>query len=149
MNLKSAFILIILCVIVAYPLAANRSCKIQIININNKTVPLNAEIADTAELRETGLMNRKYLPVNNGMLFVFESERVLNFWMKNTHVPLSIAFADTNGIIIQISDMKPLDLSLTSSKLPARYALEVNQGWFKHNNIARGCKILLDGCFGK
>jgi len=140
---------VILCIIVAYPLAANRSCKIQIINKNSKTVPLHAEIADTAELRETGLMNRKNLPANNAMLFVFESERMLNFWMKNTHIPLSIAFADTNGIIIEISDMKPLDLSLTSSKLPARYALEMNQGWFKQNNIARGCKILLDGCLGK
>ncbi len=139
----------LICLSASISQAANRSCKIRIINKSGAPVSIAAEIADTAALRETGLMNRKELPVNQGMLFVFESERMLNFWMKNTYIPLSIAFIDRNRTINEIYDMNPLDLSLTPSRRPARYALEMGRGWFAKNNITRGCKILFNGCFGK
>ena len=149
MNFKIIGIILLLCLAVSHAPAANRSCKIKIINKDGSEISLMAEIADTAALRELGLMNRKNLPQERAMLFVFETEKMQDFWMKNTFIPLSIAFADKNGTINELYDMKPFDLSLTSSKLPARYALEVNQGWFRKNNITRGCKILLNGCFGK
>lgn len=111
---------------------------------------LRAEIADTEPLRMTGLMNRRELPVNNGMLFVFECEQMLRFWMKNTSIPLSIAYIDRSGGIIDILDMKPFDISVTyPSSRKAMYALEMNRGWFKKNNIKAGCKLFLNGCIGK
>ncbi|OGS21356.1 MAG: hypothetical protein A2252_08940 [Elusimicrobia bacterium RIFOXYA2_FULL_39_19] len=102
---------------------------------------LKTEIADTIKKKSVGLMNRKSLPENNAMLFIFPVEQYLNFWMKNTYIPLSIAFIDKNGIILEIVDMKPLDISIIRSNYKALYALEVNQGWFKQHNIKEGMKI--------
>ncbi|MBN2160263.1 MAG: DUF192 domain-containing protein [Spirochaetes bacterium] len=97
-----------------------------------------------------GLMNRKEMDRNAGMLFVFDSEHLLNFWMKDTHLPLSIAYIAGDGTINEIHDMKPLDASVTyPSSRPARFALEVHRGWFERNSITRGCRILLNGCVGK
>ncbi len=125
-------------------------CSITIINEFKKTIPLTVEIADTPEKRQTGLMFRKSMPADRGMLFVFESDAYLNFWMKNTHIPLSIAYIDKNGYIIDIYHMEPLNaLKTYPSKKTSRYALEVNLGWFHENNITPGCRILLDGCFSK
>ena len=75
-------------------------------------------------------MFREELPEDRGMLFVFPDERVLEFWMRNTEIPLSIAFADASGRIVRIADMEPLSDAPVSSGAPARYALEVNRGWF-------------------
>ncbi len=108
--------------------------------INRKA--LKVEIADTAKKREKGLMDKKSLPENEGMLFIFEEPKILHFWMKNTSIPLSIAFINENFEIIQIEDMYPYDIvNIHSSKAPAKYALEVNQGWFERNNIKVGSKI--------
>ncbi len=114
------------------------------------TLFLNVEIADTPEKRMRGLMFRRYLPQNSGMLFIFSSEDYRNFWMKNTYIPLSIAYIGSDRIINEIYQMKPLDISVTyPSKLPARYSLEVNRGWFGKNNISAGGIIKFNGCFGK
>ena len=130
--------------------AENRGCKIIIKNNLNKSIPLVIEIADTQEKRGRGLMFRKKLMKNNGMLFVFNRELRLNFWMKNTYIPLSIAYINRQGIINEIYHMKPLDTSITyPSRFLAKYALEVNKGWFKKNNIFKGCGIMLNGCLGK
>lgn len=111
---------------------------------------MKAEMADTENLRLTGLMHRSALGANEGMLFVFEKEQMLHFWMKNTSIPLSIAYIDKNGRIIDILDMKPFDISITyPSSRKALYALEMNRGWFGNNNIMTGCKLILDGCIGK
>ena len=83
-------------------------------------------------------MNRPSLPENEGMLFLFPQLEKQSFWMKNTLIPLSIAFLEDGGKILQIEDMKPKDESSTLSKYPVRYALEVNQGWFQRNGIAVG-----------
>ena len=84
------------------------------------------------------------------MLFIFTHEQRLNFWMKNTYIPLSIAYISIDGKINEIYDMKPLDISITyPSNLPAKYALEVNQGWFARNNISKNCRIIFNGCISK
>jgi hypothetical protein len=130
--------------------AKNSLCGISISNNYNKSVFLRVEIADTDSRRQTGLMYRGSLDENSGMLFVFENEHRLNFWMKNTLIPLSIAYIGRNGLIKDIINMKPLDTSVTyPSSGPALYAIEVNAGWFKKNNITVGCRINLNGCFGK
>ncbi len=132
------------------PIHGNNAYTIMIVNTKGVPVPLHVEIADTEPLRMKGLMDRKEMGENRGMLFVFDREQILNFWMKNTHVPLSIAYISRIGMINEIRDMKPLDISVTyPSAMPALYALEVNRGWFARNNITKGCRIVLDGCFSK
>jgi len=96
------------------------------------------EIADNHYKRSYGLMDRKSLPINNGMLFKFPTSDKLHFWMANTYIPLDIAFIDDEGKILQIESMAPLSTRNISSNKPCRYALEVNKGWFKNNGIKVG-----------
>ncbi len=102
---------------------------------------IKAEIADTPQLREIGLSGRKTLKAGHGMLFVFEFPNRANFWMKDTSIPLSIAFISTDGNILQIEQMTPFDLSLISSRYPVKYALEVNRDFFQENGITVGDAI--------
>jgi uncharacterized protein len=108
-------------------------------------VPVEVEIADTDAERQTGLMGRTVLPENAGMLFVFEGEQALSFWMRDTLVPLSIAYIDAEGRIVDIQNMQPLDDVPPHyvSTEPARYALEVNQGFFEERGVAVGDTIEL------
>jgi uncharacterized membrane protein (UPF0127 family) len=99
---------------------------------------LDVEVASDDPSRRLGLMHRKLLPENAGMLFMYPEPERLSFWMKNTHVPLSIAFLDDKGAIVQIKDMAPLDERETHCDTPVRHALEVNQGWFGRNGIKVG-----------
>ncbi len=103
-------------------------------------VEVRVEIADDVSERARGLMHRTALAENRGMLFVFPNEERLSFWMKNTLIPLSVAFMDSEGRIVDIQDMKPLDDDPPSyvSAEPARYALEVNQGFFEEHGIEVG-----------
>jgi uncharacterized protein len=96
------------------------------------------EVAKTPEERLMGLMNRKYLGKDEGMLFIFEQEAYHGFWMKNTFIPLSIAFIDKEGRIVSIADMKPLTLESHDPPRPILYALEMNKGWFSANGIKPG-----------
>lgn len=105
---------------------------------------VSAEIAEKTEDRNHGFMERKNIPDGTGMLFVFERDQILSFWMKNTPHPLSIAFIDSRGKIRNLYDMKPFSLSSISSTVSCRYALEVPQGWFDKNNIKPGDSISLD-----
>lgn len=138
--MKSKF-LKIFALIIPFTLILNcNRKKYAIIEINNKI--LKVEIADTPEKREKGLMFRTTLNENEGMLFIFEKPQILSFWMKNTSIPLSIAFINEDFEIFQIEDMLPYDIiNLHNSKKPAKYALEVNKGWFEKNNIKIGDKI--------
>jgi uncharacterized protein len=130
--------------------AENRFCDIYIINTQNNNIKLKSEIAETEASRASGLMFRKHLDENSGMFFIFEQENILAFWMKNTYIPLNIAYINRQGIIIDIQYMKPLDTSITyPSKKAAIYALEVNKDWFRKNNIKEGCRIIFNGCIGK
>jgi len=99
---------------------------------------LQIELATTPETRALGLMNRFSLRTDHGMLFVFEAPQPLAFYMKNTYVPLSIAFVDSRGKILNIEDMRPLDESTHWSKGMARYAIEMRQGWFAGKGIGPG-----------
>ena len=99
---------------------------------------VKAEIASTVEERSQGLMHRKKLPDGEGMLFVFEKDEVLSFWMKNTFIPLSIAFIASDGRIIDIKDMYPLNENSVVSSRSVRYALEVPQGWFLRVGVSEG-----------
>jgi len=99
---------------------------------------VRAEIAESQEERSNGLMFRKKLADGKGMLFVFEYDHVLSFWMKNTYIPLSIAFIAYDGKIIDIKDMYPHDTSSVLSSRSARYALEVPQGWFSRAGVRTG-----------
>ena len=102
---------------------------------------LTAEVAATETQRATGLMYRRMLPENRGMLFVFPHAAPQSFWMMNTYVPLSIAFLDETGAIVNIADMKPLTTNSHSSTKPAKYALEMNQGWFAKRGIRPGARV--------
>lgn len=96
------------------------------------------EIADEDPEREQGLMHRESMPADEGMLFVYPEERPRSFWMKDTRIPLSIAYADSKGKIVKILDMKPYDTGRYQSLYPAMYALEMNQGWFASHDVAEG-----------
>ena len=102
---------------------------------------LIVEVVSTPEQRATGLMNRFSLAPDHGMLFVFERPQPLGFWMKNTYIPLSIAFVDANGVILNIEDMQPHDEATHWSRGNALYAIEMKQGWFRTKGIAAGAKV--------
>lgn len=121
-----------------------KKSDITITRTDSSTITCNCELAVKAEERNFGFMKRKNIPDGTGMLFVFENEQILSFWMKDTPHPLSIAFIDSRGKIRNIYDMKPFSLASIQSTVSCRYALEVPQGWFAKNNIAPGDKISLD-----
>jgi len=112
--------------------------KSRIAVIDIKGVSVVAEIADCNRTRRTGLMNRTALGKDTGMLFVFPKSRQRSFWMKETYLPLSIAYLDANGAIVNIEKMMPLDHTSINSRGPAKYALEMNEGWFESNNVHVG-----------
>ena len=111
------------------------------IKAKDKNVKLKAEVAADNTTRSTGLMNRFSLAPDHGMLFVFAQSEPLAFWMKNTFVPLSIAYIDSKGVIVNIVDMKPQDESTYPSAAPSMFALEMKQGWFKERGIVAGDKL--------
>jgi uncharacterized membrane protein (UPF0127 family) len=104
---------------------------------------VRVEIARTDEERAQGLMNRKKLSDGRGMLFVFEEDQVRSFWMKDTYIPLSIAFITWDGRIVDIKDMYPHDEISVSSNRSVRYALEVPQGWFSRAGVQTGDTVKL------
>ena len=111
---------------------------------------LQVELAHTAQARRQGLMYRTTLPEDQGMLFVYPTPRILSFWMRNTFLPLSIAFLDEDGTIINIEKLQPLqDYPGAVSLKPARYALEVRQGLFETHGIHPGLKIELPEWLGE
>lgn len=119
--------------------------SLQSLQIGQKTIQV--EIADTIEKRNRGLMFRKSLPKDQGMLFVFPSSQTLSFWMKNTYIPLSIGFFNSKRQLLEVQDMEPESILLKEprktykSRLPAKYALEMNKGWFSKNKIKLGTKF--------
>jgi uncharacterized protein len=96
------------------------------------------EVAKTPAERARGLMGRRHLGQEEGMFFIFETEDYHAFWMKDTFIPLSIAFIDKSGRIVEIADMKPLSLESHSPPKPVLYALEMRKGWFSRNGIKVG-----------
>ena len=105
------------------------------------THKLTAEVAASPDQRSLGLMNRFSLKPDHGMLFVFERSEPLSFWMKNTYIPLSIAFIAPDGRIVNIEDMKPQTDETHWSRGPAMYALEMKKGWFAERGIGPGAVV--------
>lgn len=112
------------------------------------TVPLTAgmhviqaEVAATPTQQMIGMMGRRSMGTNEGMLFVYEQPDRLCFWMRNTLIPLSIAFVADDGRIVHLADMKPLDETSHCSTEPVRFALEMNQGWFAKRGMKKGDRL--------
>jgi uncharacterized protein len=102
---------------------------------------IEAEVAASDQNRQVGLMNRTAMPQQRGMLFVFPKENTHCMWMRNTLMPLSVAFIDADGFIINIENMQPQTEDNHCAKVPARYALEMNLGWFAQRGIKPGARL--------
>jgi len=150
MNSKTKFFLCTLCVLACLLQAG--SCNSNKLAVQELTIEregriittVKAEIAVTQEERNQGLMHRQKLPDGEGMLFVFENDQRLSFWMKNTYIPLSIAYITSDGRIIDILDMYPHDENSVVSSRSVRYALEVPQGWFFRVGVQTGDRVKIE-----
>jgi hypothetical protein len=103
--------------------------------------PLTVEVVDNDGTRALGLMYRESMPADRGMVFVYDDDAVRSFWMKDTRIPLSIAYVDYAGSILHIADMTPLNTNSVPSRYPVRYAIEVNRGWFAEHGVEVGDKV--------
>ena len=110
---------------------------------------IKAEVARTEEEKSRGLMFRDKLGPDEGMLFVYDREEYLSFWMKNTPLPLSIAFLGKDGRIVDLQDLEPFDLRTRTSARPAKYALEMNRNWFRKNGVQVGDVVNLPASLSK
>jgi uncharacterized membrane protein (UPF0127 family) len=122
-------------------LAAAQAALLPTTELRVGTSAVNAEIASTEATRAYGLMHRKSLPENHGMLFVFDTTDVYCFWMKNTPLPLSIAFIDAKGEVVNTAEMQPLSEQPHCPAKPIRYALEMNKSWFASHGVAAGTRV--------
>ena len=102
---------------------------------------IQAQVAQTVEQRATGLMHRREMPPNEGMLFIFERPSIQCFWMKNTLLPLTAAFVADDGTIVNLADMQPQSLDSHCSTKPVRFVLEMHQGWFVRKGIKAGSRL--------
>ncbi len=102
---------------------------------------IQAELAVTPRQQMIGMMQRRTMGSNEGMLFVYDAPAGHCFWMRNTLIPLSIAFVDDDGRIVHLADMKPLDETSHCTPLPVRFALEMNQGWFAKRGLKKGDRL--------
>ncbi|HJV86817.1 MAG TPA: DUF192 domain-containing protein [Noviherbaspirillum sp.] len=120
---------------------SQQPAKFPVISLNAGIHVIKAEVAARDAERQQGLMFREKLGPNEGMVFLFEAPAGVCMWMKNTVIPLSVAFIDESGKIVNIEDMQPQTTNPHCAKRPVRYALEMNQGWFKQKNIKPGSAI--------
>ena len=127
----------------AHPVNAQESPQTDLerVKISAGMHQIDAQVASSAAQRQTGLMYRKDMPQHEGMIFVFEQATQQCFWMKNTPLPLTAAFLDDDGTIVNLADMKPLSVESHCSKKPVRFVLEMNQGWFAKKGIKAGSKL--------
>jgi hypothetical protein len=111
------------------------------VKLSSGMYQIDAQVAQTPQQREIGLMFRKEMPQTEGMIFVFEQPATQCFWMRNTLLPLTAAFVADDGRIVNLADMKPMTEDSHCSKEPVRFVLEMNQGWFARKNIKEGTKL--------
>lgn len=116
---------------------------ITIVNSVGENITVDVEIAETSAQHRKGLSGRDSLDEGSGMLFVFSKDVTLSFWMKDTSIPLSIAFIDSDGIIIDIQEMEPYSRESHAPQVPYRYALEVNRDFFTKNHVDIGDMVLI------
>jgi uncharacterized protein len=122
-------------------LVANAEVTFKTAHVKIGAHPLNVEVAVSDPQRMQGLMYRAKLGRNDGMLFIFDEPAYQSMWMKNTLIPLSVAFIDADGRILNILDMEPQTLETHTSAGPAAYAIETNKGWFEENRVKPGEKV--------
>ena len=122
-------------------LSSSASAEIPLIHLKVSGYTLSAEVAYKKESRIRGLAYRNFMKKNSGMLFIFPEASIHSMWMVNTYIPLSVAFLDKNGMILNIIDMSPHTRTRNSAASKAKYALEMNLGWFSSRNIKAGEKI--------
>jgi len=123
----------------AIPMAMDAPLPIERVHLGGQV--LTVEVAATPAARMRGLMFRESLPEHHGMLFIWEREQPVAMWMKNTPLPLSVAFIKSDGHIQNLADLQPLSLTAHPSDGPVRYALEVNQDWFAQHDVQPGDRI--------
>ena len=131
------------CVLASVPARARETAQTDLprTRLQAGKATMDVQIASTFHQRQVGLMHRKNMPANEGMLFVFPESGVQCFWMKNTYLPLTAAFVDTDGTIVNMADMQPLSEQNHCSTKPVPYVLEMHQGWFKRHRIRSGMRI--------
>jgi uncharacterized protein len=118
-----------------------KTATLSIATVGGAEARLTAEIARTESEQEKGYMKRQEIPDGTGMIFVYTQDRQMNFWMKDTPHPLSIAFVASDGSIREIRDMMPFSLDIISSERSVRFALEVPEGWFSRAGVAVGDRL--------
>ena len=138
-RLFGRWLLAIALLLPACPVIADAPLKTAQLKIGSHAITV--EVAASEPEREKGLMFREKLGKNAGMLFIFEEPGYYAMWMKNTLIPLSVAFVDANGVILNIEDMAPQTLEAHQAAGPARYAIETNVGWFAEKRLKPGDKV--------
>ena len=136
-----AYSLILGLLVVFSTLSCSKDSVLQTQEIKINQWNITVEIAETQEDQEKGLMGRESMAEDHGMLFVYDRDSKKSFWMKNTKIPLSIAYIATDGTIREIYDMEPLSTRIVESRYSVRYVLEVNQGAFQRHGIKEGDKV--------
>ena len=127
--------------LLAFSIAAGAGETFKTTHVKVGSHPLTVELALSEPQRMQGLMHREKLGRDDGMLFVFDEPAYQSMWMKNTLIPLSVAFLDADGRILNILDMEPQTLDTHTSAGPSVYAIETNKGWFEQNNVKAGEKV--------
>jgi uncharacterized membrane protein (UPF0127 family) len=122
-------------------LAQNINTSLPIIELKAGIYRIQAEVANTPQARQVGLMNRASMPTDSGMLFIFDQKATHCFWMSNTKIPLAIAFLADDGKVVNIEEMQAETLNNHCPKAPVRYALEMNRQWFSQRAISPGSAI--------
>ncbi|MFC1657863.1 DUF192 domain-containing protein [Candidatus Omnitrophota bacterium] len=130
---------LILIISIVFSYRAGSNTRQAIAKIHNKIYRF--ELAETTEERSKGLMHREQLDDDGGMLFIFNKSDYLTFYMKNTFIPLEVAFIDENFTIVDFRALKPLDLTYITSRAKALYALEVNKGFFERVGLGVGDRL--------
>ena len=140
-DFRSALASLALAALASVSIAQDGPQKLSTIKLSAGMHVLNVEVAQSPQEHSIGLMFRKAMPTNDGMLFIFDRPGQQCFWMKNTLLPLSVAFISDDGNISNIEDMKPQTLDSHCSTKEVRYVLEMNDGWFAKRGIKAGTKI--------
>ena len=130
------------CFLAAFLLLAGPAlAELPVVELGAGMHVIRAEVAADMASRTRGLMHRTSLPTNGGMVFVFDEDAIHCMWMKNTLIPLAVAFIDRAGTIVSISEMQPHSEQTHCAAKPARYALEMNKGWFAQKGIRPGARL--------
>lgn len=142
MQIKPALALLVTLASAVSPVTAQEGPqKLPSVRLNAGIHNIQAEVAQNEQQRAIGLMNRNSLGTNDGMLFVFERPGTQCFWMKNTLIPLAIAFLEDDGTVVNVTEMQARSLDSHCSAKPVRLVLEMNQGWFTKRGLGAGSKL--------